>query len=285
MDVDPEWRSQEPPRHLLPLFLSVALGVVLVLLVWNRVAASPRLCASCHSMDQAVSTAARSVHQDISCLACHGRPGLLGSLRYVPTLMREGVATVTGWDVAGDVLHPAGCGSCHADVATSPALEGAHAEQATDCASCHGDVAHPSPEVVRRVPPGEDPHPQGFAQVHGGEYVAGPSCATCHSVSFCQACHFRSNFPHAKGWIQDHGEAQRLDGADSCALCHPSTFCAGCHGTEIPHRADWLDEHWRSLQDAAVSPCLVCHPPTDCTTCHSEHGIHREQDLYAWGSP
>lgn len=287
MATEHEPEARRVPRVL--LLLLVLLGVVLLLIVWNRAAASPRLCSTCHAMDQAVESASRSVHRDVPCLACHSRPGLLGSLRYIPTFAREGVATLTGWNVAGGVLNPTDCRSCHPDLATSPSLKIAHAEEAQDCGSCHGEVAHPTFDTADPgVSPGldGDPHPDGYVQTHGEDYVGGStSCTVCHRPSFCEVCHFRSSFPHPENWIEEHGAVQRREGAETCAFCHPTTFCVGCHGTEIPHRETWLGEHWRSLQDASVSPCLECHPKTDCTTCHSEHGIHREQDLYSRASP
>lgn len=264
------------------LLLAALLGAAVLFVIWNRAAASPRLCSTCHTMDGAVASASRSVHQDVACLACHTRPGLLGSLRYIPTFAREGVATLTGWNVAGGVLGARDCRACHSDLATTQTLKVAHPEEAQDCGSCHGDVAHPTAADPGASPGPEGyPHPDAWVQTHGEAYVGGStSCTTCHRPSFCEVCHFRSNFPHPDTWIEDHGAVQRLEGAETCAFCHPTTFCAGCHGTEIPHRDTWLGEHWRSLQDAPASPCLVCHPRTDCTTCHSEHGIHRQQSLY-----
>lgn len=270
-------------RRLLGRTLVVAGGLLvagLLLVGWNRAASSPRLCGSCHAMDDAALAAARSVHADVPCLACHARPGLLGSLRYVPTLAREGVATLTGWDVAGDVLRAAPCARCH-DLASTPALRRAHPERGTACDSCHGEVAHPSARArPAAVPPGEG-HPDGYVQTHGADAVADPgTCDSCHRPTFCQACHFRTTFPHPRGWIERHGRVQEVEGPEACALCHPSTFCVGCHGTEIPHVRTWLGEHWRALQDASREPCLVCHAPTDCSTCHARHATHREQELH-----
>ncbi len=266
------------------MVLGFLLLVVLLLVGWNRVASSPRLCASCHDMNAAAESAARSVHADVSCLACHERPGLWGSLRYLPTFAREGVATFTGWHIAGGVLDPSSCESCHTDLTTSETLKAAHGEGTTDCASCHGNVAHPPLTIVEERPsplPSGQPHPEGYTLLHGEDVAADPgSCATCHKTTFCETCHFKSTFPHPKDWIELHGPAQEQAGAQACTLCHATTFCAGCHGTEIPHRPNWLGEHWRALQDAPVTPCLTCHPKTDCTTCHAEHGIHREQGLY-----
>ncbi len=267
--------SERRPRRfrLGPLALVLgALGLGLLLIGWNRVASSPGFCASCHAAEDAAASAARSVHAEVSCLACHTRPGLLGTLRYVPTLVREGTAQITGWDVAGGVLEPAPCERCHAD--PHPTWEKAEAEGA-GCDSCHGDVAHPRESPP---PPPTDRHPERYVQTHGREAASSPrSCATCHQQDFCTACHFRTRYPHGDEWMTEHGSATE---SRECALCHPSSFCAGCHGTEIPHRSTWLGEHYRALQDASASACYVCHPRTDCTSCHARHNVHREQELY-----
>jgi predicted CXXCH cytochrome family protein len=266
----------------LALVGGLLLAAAFLLIGWNKVAASPRLCATCHEMDSSVVSAARSVHADVPCLACHTRPGLAGALRYLPTFAREGVATLAGWDGPHGVLRAAACDRCHDDLGASPAGAAAHSGSAV-CSSCHGDVAHPADPLVRRTVPrdGQAPHPTGYLQTHGEDATAEPaSCTQCHQSGFCQACHLKSSFPHPDDWISAHGAVQETGGPQACTLCHPTTFCAGCHGTDIPHDADWLGQHYRALQDASASPCLVCHPRADCATCHAEHGVHRQQDLY-----
>jgi len=278
-----------PPRHrALRVFAVVgsALAVGILLVGWNRVAASDDFCASCHEIEPAVTSAERSVHDDVPCLSCHTGSGLLGTLRYLPTLARETIDEFTGWDVAHGVLESRSCESCHDDIASTPELAAAHREDAK-CISCHGDVAHPPYRLagfarpVEPVPTGENPHPTLYVQTHGDDVVRDPdSCTDCHEADYCEACHFRETYPHPAGWIGEHGEVQEERGIEACEGCHPVTFCAGCHGTEIPHSVTWLDEHWRNLEDASVEPCLLCHPKTDCTECHAEHTVHREQDLF-----
>jgi hypothetical protein len=269
------------------MLLGLLAGAALLLLGWNRVAASPKLCGSCHSMTAAVASASRSVHADVPCLACHTRSGLAGSLRYLPSFAREGVATLTGWSVAHGILDAKACDSCHSDLRTSPSLKKAHAEGSTDCSSCHGEVAHPPLTLVAARPtpsPSGQPHPSGYTQTHGEDAVSDPaSCNSCHQPRFCESCHFKSTFPHPDDWISKHGPAEEANGPDACSLCHPSTFCVGCHGTEIPHPSTWLSEHWRTLQETSVTPCFVCHTRSDCTTCHAEHQVHRDQSLYVRG--
>jgi hypothetical protein len=284
--------DEEPRRSFLLRALLVAAPVFLVALLligWNRVASSDAFCSTCHEMEEAADSADRSIHDEVSCLACHTRPGIIGTLMYVPTFARETIHKFTPADIANGVLGSQDCESCHEGISATPELAAAH-EADADCASCHGDVSHPPFRLAGferevKLGPGEAPHPEGWVQTHGEQVVAGAAtCTTCHTSEFCETCHFRSAYPHPKDWIEKHGPTQIEEGAEACTLCHPTTFCAGCHGTEIPHNAQWLSEHWRDLQDAPVSPCLLCHPKTDCTTCHSEHGVHREQGLYIGGS-
>jgi cytochrome c nitrite reductase small subunit len=261
----------------------IVFGTALLLVGWNRAASSPGFCSSCHSMQEATFTASKSVHADVPCLSCHTGSGLAGSLRYIPSLAREVVAEVTGWNVAEGIMTPATCETCHEDVHADRAPSTPEGDQALaareppqDCAACHGDAAHPGEPQQP-----QEPHPQTYVQTHGSDVAERPaSCAKCHETRFCQACHFQTSFPHPENWIERHGPVQQARGSDACTLCHPTTFCVGCHGTEIPHEPTWLGEHWRQLQDQSDAPCAVCHPPQDCKSCHVRHDIHREQDLY-----
>lgn len=279
--------SEPAPRRRWGRWLLLGFPIAFMVLVgWHRVASSDEFCSSCHTIAPATLTAARSVHADVSCIECHSGTGLWGSVKYLPTLARETVATVTGFDVAGGVLSARSCDSCHGDPSANAALAPAHSgPRADDCETCHGDVSHPVlvvPGVALAGGRGENPHPSAYTQTHGREAVDAPStCIECHEEDFCQACHFRETYPHPDGWIERHGPAQEEQGPESCTLCHEPTFCAGCHGTEIPHAPDWTAQHWRDLQDAPVTPCLTCHVESDCTTCHSRHAVHTEQSLFS----
>lgn len=274
--------DERPPRRSRKALLLLGLPLLLILLIgWNRAASSDRFCASCHAAGEAVASAERAVHADVPCIACHSGPGLLGTVTYVPTLLREGVAQVTGWG-AGGILKARPCASCH------PALsQTTHPDPQASCAECHGNVSHPiSPSAG--APPFlvDGDHPDGFIQVHGAPAVAQPTaCSRCHESKFCEACHLQETFPHREGWISRHGTVQETRGSSWCETCHGPSFCSGCHGTEIPHRPDWLGRHDTALRDVSTTPCLTCHPEPDCAICHAEHLVHREQDLYIIPSP
>jgi hypothetical protein len=275
--------GSEPPRHHPIRLLFLGLPLALFLLIgWNRAASSDQFCASCHATAAAVLSSERSIHADVSCIACHSGSGVAGTVKYVPTLLREGLATVTGLSAQG-VLEARGCISCHPDLSAS-----AHPEPLKDCTTCHGNVSHPELQVpgAQSILVAGGGHPTAFIQVHGASATDDPgTCKECHKPKFCEACHLRETFPHPDGWIEKHGAVQEQRGGTACETCHGPTFCSGCHGTEIPHRADWLARHDTALIDAPTTPCLTCHPETDCSTCHSEHAVHREQDLYLLPSP
>lgn len=281
--------ASEPPsrRRSIARMLLLATPIVFVALVgWHKVSASDGFCSSCHSMDGAAITASRSVHADVACLSCHSGSGVAGSVTYLPVLLREGVASLTGWSVSDGVLKARGCVECHDDLYTSPGMKAAHANDPAGCESCHGDVSHPSMRLAGLDEPEVGfPHPEGFIDTHGATTVEAPrSCVECHEENFCAACHIRQTFPHPQGWIREHGAEQEAGDIKDCASCHAQSFCAGCHGTEIPHLTDWLMQHPIELAEKGVTPCLTCHPETDCTVCHSQHNVHVEQGLY-FGSP
>lgn len=264
--------------------LGGVLAISLFLVGWNRVATSDAFCASCHEVEPAVQSSDRSVHADVPCLSCHTGSGVLGALRYLPTLARETVDEFTGWDVAHGVLDARSCDSCHRDLTSTPELAAAH-EGGGDCASCHGDVSHPPLRLAGFDRPIEEvegaAHPRLYVQTHGDDVVSDPdSCAECHEEDYCETCHLRETYPHPDNWIERHGPTQIELGPETCQGCHAPTFCEGCHGTEIPHNVRWLSEHWRDLQDAGAGPCFLCHPRRDCTDCHAKHQVHREQDLF-----
>ena len=288
-DEEAEPSGTGPPGHpalRVLVVLGGALAVALFLVGWNRVASSDAFCASCHEVDPAVQSSDRSVHADVSCLSCHtGFSGVLGALRYIPTLARETIDEFTALDVAHGVLDPRACVSCHEDLSATPDLAAAHQGDA-DCASCHGDVAHPPLRLAGFDRPVDElaegqVHPRLYVQTHGSDVALDPeSCTECHETDFCETCHLRETFPHPNDWIEKHGPTQIELGPETCQGCHAPTFCEGCHGTEVPHNVRWLGEHWRELQDAGTGPCLLCHPRRDCTDCHAKHQVHREQDLY-----
>lgn len=270
------WR----PRHAVLLGLLVVLGGAIALVGWTRVSMSTEFCASCHTMQESVLSAAETLHADVPCLACHQEPGALGAVKYLPSLLLEGVDEVLGTGLARGRLEATPCESCHTSFRPTVLFEDEqHPGTDSTCADCHGRTVHRAAEE-----PPEDDHPPRYDQTHGRDVVAAPdlaTCADCHTSDFCVACHVRGEFPHPEGWIAEHGPAQQAQGEESCSRCHePVTFCAGCHGTEIPHQEGWTRVHARVTRDVGEVACATCHAPVDCQTCHLQHEVHVEQRLY-----
>ncbi|NIA24946.1 MAG: hypothetical protein GWP04_05190 [Gammaproteobacteria bacterium] len=258
-------------RFKIKWWLPVLGGCVAIILLsgLTRAPTSRSFCGSCH--ETAATSAAVSVHGQVPCLACHTRPGLLGTVEYLPTLARELAAKATGLNLAQGVLTPEACVTCH----ELGEIEH-HPEAEADCATCHGDTTHLEAAIE------SGPHPDQFTFTHGAAALDAPDeCASCHDTPmFCTACHVRVEIPHPDDWGTTHGTVQQAVGADACELCHQPSYCAGCHGTDIPHADSWLSLHYRSVDTVNTAACATCHDRRECDACHARHAVHREQRLF-----
>jgi hypothetical protein len=260
------------PRRLLR-WIPVAAAILSILGLASLSYARPArtFCGSCHTVAEASEASAASVHAGVSCLSCHHRSGVIGVATYFPTLIRETIHQTTGLPVAGNILEPRPCETCHQQIADS---EG-HRTLPGGCLECHGDVAHP--ETTGREDP---PHPQDYFRTHGRDAVRQwASCTECHQTTFCRACHAGAAFPHPATWISEHGAIAVESNAAACSTCHPTSYCAGCHGSEVPHPPNWLGRHNVTDPDS-VPGCTTCHAQDECQVCHVQHGVHRQQSLY-----
>ncbi|NOY56874.1 MAG: hypothetical protein GXP34_12950 [Actinobacteria bacterium] len=261
-------------RFKIKWWLPVLGGVVAIVLLsgLTRAPASQSFCGSCH--ETATASAAVAVHDQVPCLACHTRPGLLGVIEYLPTLPRELAAKATGLNLAQDVLASEPCTTCH-DLAEMEH----HPKAEADCTTCHGNTAHLEVDLQ------SGPHPDQFTFTHGAAALDAPDeCAACHDTpKFCTACHVRVQIPHPADWQTTHGSVQQTVGVDACELCHQPSYCAGCHGTDIPHADTWLAEHYRSVEITGTAACTTCHERVECEACHARHAVHREQRLFQMG--
>jgi hypothetical protein len=277
--------EEEVRRRRLPRWLRVALivlftGWVMSLMSWTYAGPSKAMCATCHAVEAAATSAPTSIHADVPCLACHKRPGILGAIVYQPTLLRETVHNLTGIGSVEDGWKTVDCSACHAELAVdSPLLAEGHPGPDADCSTCHGDVAHPLDQAAPAGPVG--PHPAQYTFLHGRDAVPdAATCAECHADNFCSACHLDNAYPHPDSWIEQHG-AQTLETPSRCSVCHADEYCSACHGTTVPHPDDWLKLH-RSRLAANPSACGTCHAQADCAVCHARHDVHIQQRLFEW---
>lgn len=252
-----------------------------------RTATSMEACATCHARE--------------SCTRCHLNGDALPS---VASLASDGrVATVVA---AKPPEYPEP--ETHRDLEWSWSHGVAAADEASGCANCHArdscascheatgtqaiaTLPTPAQEDPRGVRLSGDPrvHDVGFELGHGAMATANSAaCATCHTTSFCEACHDGPDTPafHFGDFLQMHGP--EAWGAEAeCASCHdPDVFCRGCHlavGRGSEGRLDvayhsgrpfWLFGHGGPARQGLES-CRTCHSQADCAQCHAAVGAWR----------
>ena len=231
-------------------------------------------CVGCHAGAAEVNAA---LYPDSGvCASCHD-----GTIqKRVPYLPPDSLRTNLRFSHLGHLakVPTASCSSCHQEVNapwmhvglpvvtrcfTCHGIRAAHLDAPdTACATCH----YALPQAVRlaRADVAKFPAPPshqspGFASAAGHGAQAGriapvsPSCATCHSQSFCLTCHvdapeqpaiqalaadprgtaipvtLKAPASHADDdFLRTHGPASRLPTA-TCATCHTQQSCLTCH--------------------------------------------------------
>lgn len=175
---------------------------------------STRSCVGCHDDTERVPPAMRMR----MCETCHlTRAQRISSLaprsHLPPTERPEDHTLAFRRDHAGDADRDAArCGRCHTFMSGT-------AQNA--CDECH------------QVMPPQD-HMITWRELEHGPAasVRADRCATCHTGTFCAACHSRaprSHFPLQMFRGGGHAPAARL-GLRACLTCHdPEASCAGCH--------------------------------------------------------
>ncbi|MDO8355421.1 MAG: cytochrome c3 family protein [Nitrospirota bacterium] len=208
---------------------AIALGTVAI-----PVTNHPTFCASCHTIAPSYESWAKSSHREVTCVACHVRPGLEGWLRD------------KAWAGTKDVaIYLFGS-------PTDPHNLQAKVESAV-CLSCHRNILRVSEVAPRDLPPpvnevglimNHRKHIDAFATRGQGE-----GCTTCHS----SIVHEKpiKGYPivmprghlsaDAKPWFPDHPEGSylRTRALSDCFRCHDgktehegkvvSRKCETCH--------------------------------------------------------
>jgi cytochrome c nitrite reductase small subunit len=263
---------------------AVVLGVLAVVLLVDRVTASPALCGSCHEIAPRVVEWKESGHAEVACVSCHipsinwynyprsllARSRLLtrDAYRHVTKQYRD---PVDARGSEGQPMPDEVCLQCHTPnrKATSGfRIKIDHAEHAKrngSCVSCHVRTAHPLPTRSRPI----SLMAQCFT-CHGtaSKPKASAECGVCHPSGYqlLPASHEPATWKRA-----DHGPVAKLD-PKQCAMCHESTFCTDCHGLQMPHPAGWARGQTGhaavARKDRAV--CARCHEakPDLCSMCH-----------------
>jgi len=270
--------------RVLRVIALIALAIGLLVVAFDAVTASPRLCGSCHEMRQRAASWQQSAHTGVPCWKCHQqpRPWYAYPVRLVDRgrLLARDVRAHTSGDSTGSVDGPVPgvapisdevCLQCHS--ANRKATSGfrikinhvEHAKRNGSCVSCHVRTAHP---LANRSTP----------------LTLMSQCFTCHGTAeqpkasaACNVCHpsgyqLTPESHKDKAWEpQKHASTAKAD-RKQCTMCHKQSFCDSCHGLEMPHPKDWAkgeDGHAASAETSRAV-CTRCHTekPDLCSMCH-----------------
>jgi len=216
------------------ILLALTLGAIALGAIAIPITNHPTFCASCHTIAPSHESWAKSSHRDVTCVACHVRPGL------------EGWLQDKAWAGTKDVaIYLFGS-------PTDPHNLQAKVDSVV-CLGCHRDILRVSEVAPRDLPPpvkevglimSHRKHIEAFAKRSQGE-----GCTTCHS----SVVHERpiKGYPivmprgHVsaddKPWYPDHPEGSylRTRALKDCFRCHDgktehegkvvSRKCETCH--------------------------------------------------------
>ena len=210
---------------------AIALGAVAI-----PITSQPTFCAGCHTIAPSYESWVKSSHREVTCVACHVRPGIEGWLRD------------KAWPGTKDVaIYLFGAG-------TDPHNLQAKVDSAV-CLSCHRNILRVSEVAPRDLPPpvndvglvmSHRKHIEAFAKRGQGE-----GCTTCHSgvVHEQPIKGYPIVMPRGhlsadnKPWYPDHPE-------DSYLRRRAFTDCFRCHDGKTEHEGKVVSR-----------TCETCHLP------------------------
>jgi hypothetical protein len=269
----PEAKEGEPrpkrklARYIIPGVLLMLLGLLAFADQW---ATSTTTCSRCHEIRPAVTSWQTASHKAVSCMDCHGEPGMGGWLqtrtRALSNLLTHRLQK--GAHPAGANVANSQCLTCHGDILQGTANAGAlrvrHADFVTGqtaCLECHGRVGHGLASTQRNRRPSMD------------------KCLVCHDGSrasaACTLCH-RGDVAVTRQVPDSYPKAQ-LAKPTTCAGCHDLAPCRACHKVEMPHPPDWATAEGHAkiaAFDGKQQICYRCHSPNDCRRCHQSFDSH-----------
>jgi nitrate/TMAO reductase-like tetraheme cytochrome c subunit len=218
------------------VILAVIAGAALVGGVGVPVTDHPLFCASCHNIKPSYDSWMTSSHKEVTCVACHVRPGLEGYLHDKVYLGLRDLAIYTFGS-------PTDAHNLRATVATDV------------CMSCHHAILRVSEIAVRDLPPpvkdvglimSHRKHMEAF-----GKRGKGEGCTTCHTrivhekpikgypIVIPRGHVSVDNQPH----YPDHPEGSKLR---AVAMAD----CFRCHDGKSEHEGKVLSKR-----------CETCHLP------------------------
>lgn len=209
----------------------------------------PIFCSSCHkTMSPEYTTWQVSSHSQVSCVACHIKPGLVNTLLHKMQTLKEPVLYFTGtWEKPIKPTEPVeneNCLTCHS-TNRKFTVEGdliiphdKHEKAGILCVDCHSGVAHA--KIYERGLTGEKSprQPEDWTEAYA-KTVFTPdftnpdmdTCIKCHHKKgkpvSCETCHKTiftpENHKNKVTWQKTHGlEAEK--NIKSCQSCHDYGF-------------------------------------------------------------
>lgn len=244
-------------------------------------------------------TTCQVCHSRESCATCHVNAAqlapiqLLGSDPRVAQLVRGRTVTyrapanhaATDFTRGHGLLARNGveaCANCHARESCMMCHTGAPRVPIIASLPRRERGGAPGVELAAMRPPGHGP---GFRTDHRTAAAGGDaSCSSCHSQTYCAACHDGARRPdfHPVNFVTRHA-ASALTSSNECSSCHQvQVFCRDCHRqTRVapvgvsgsPGRYHNAQPNWSFGHGAAarrsLESCASCHQQSYCLQCHS----------------
>lgn len=268
-------------KKRLTILLVMLVGIFPAMLATAlTLSSTPTFCSFCHEMKEDHLAWSRSSHKNVTCIACHTPPNVVGFLQHKMTAVPElylhiadayekpiNKESETSKEIGNEE-----CDQCHKmatlKVTPSPGIiinHKVHADKGITCAACHNRVAHPDMKAY-----------ENFLTMDG--------CFRCHGLDVkakapgkCEACHTKdfdlkpANHKQPN-WVPPEHSKQAKVNKKNCKTCHQESFCTNCHGMEMPHPKDnWTKgkKVHATVGKSKPDSCRKCHAQQDfCSSCH-----------------
>ncbi len=290
----------------LPVVVKVAIGVVLVVLIFGGSYASyriydytqndPEFCRSCHTMETAWTRWSESEHSNVGCHSCHEVNPVQGAQLVMNYLLERPDKNTSHAHISDEA-----CEKCHYSgdptwvQVEQTAGHMTHAEEENiACQTCHGLRLHefqPATEICAAC---HADHVAGNEMAIKVPEMQNLHCVECHPFlredsplrptrETCLSCHQKTAeqdgvvFPDDAPMMWDCKECHKPHEGENpiveCRSCHEGGRTEGLHGTTTH----------------AQARCKECHKPhkwvvdsrDECLACHTDREDHNAGQLCA----
>ncbi|MHB1125929.1 MAG: cytochrome c3 family protein [Bacillota bacterium] len=141
--------------RLLGLIVVLGLGLIVTAIIGMEYTSRPAFCPTCHEMNPMFRTWLTSSHRNVSCLSCHGEPGVAGLIRTKLDGLEQVYRHVTNSykrpiTITSDTrAFSQRCLACHQDIdkaeknaATTGPHNPKHVSAGLTCTQCHKGLVH-----------------------------------------------------------------------------------------------------------------------------------------------